>query len=89
MVVSQKIRLMERWESLTLAPHIFMATSIVPKAQHTQTPRVITVDKNAPYPSAIEVLKEDETIAEETELRQRNYLNNIIEQNHRNINESP
>lgn len=55
------------------------------KAQHTQPPRVITVDKNAAYPVAIETLKADETIAAETELRQSKYLNNVIEQEHRNI----
>jgi transposase, IS6 family len=40
-------------------------------AQHTQVPRVINVDKNA--------------IAQETELRQNKYLNNIVEQDHRSI----
>jgi transposase-like protein len=55
------------------------------KAQHTRTPRVITVDKNAAYPVAIEALKEDETLAETTELRQVKYLNNVVEQDHRNI----
>ncbi len=55
------------------------------KAQHTQTPRVITVDKNAAYPVAMETLKSEETIAEETELRHSKYLNNVIEQDHRNI----
>ena len=55
------------------------------KAQHTQAPRVITVDKNAAYPVAIEALKGDETLAAETELRQSKYLNNVIEQDHRNI----
>lgn len=55
------------------------------KATHTQTPRVITVDKNAAYPVAVEALKADETIAAETELRQSKYLNNVIEQDHRNI----
>jgi IS6 family transposase len=55
------------------------------KAQHTQTPRVITVDQNAAYLGAMEQLKADETMAEETELRQIKYLNNIIEQDHRNI----
>ncbi|MBD2028110.1 DDE-type integrase/transposase/recombinase [Leptolyngbya sp. FACHB-711] len=30
------------------------------KGQHTQAPRVITVDKNAAYPGAIEALQEDE-----------------------------
>jgi transposase-like protein len=55
------------------------------KAQHTQAPRVITVDKNAAYPVAIETLKADETIATETQLRQSKYLNNVIEQDHTNI----
>ncbi len=54
-------------------------------AQHTQTPRVITVDKNAAYPVAINELKEDKTLKTETELRQIKYLNNIIEQDHRNV----
>jgi len=53
--------------------------------QHTQAPRVITVDKNAAYPVAIKALKDDETIAGDTELRQSKYLNNIIEQDHRAI----
>jgi transposase-like protein len=55
------------------------------KAEHTQTPRVITVDKNAAYQVAVEALKADETIAEATKLRQSKYLNNVIEQDHRNI----
>ena len=55
------------------------------RAQHTQTPRVITVDKNAAYPVDIDELKEDKTLEAETKLRQSKYLNNIIEQDHRNI----
>lgn len=55
------------------------------KGQHTQTPRVINVDKNAAYPVAIEALKADEAIEKETELRQSKYLNNVIEQDHRHI----
>ncbi|MBD2000254.1 IS6 family transposase [Leptolyngbya sp. FACHB-541] len=55
------------------------------KGQHTQAPRVITVDKNAAYPVAMEVLKADETIEKETELRQSKYLNNMVEQDHRHI----
>lgn len=54
-------------------------------AQPTQAPRVINVDKNAAYPVAMDALKEEETIAQETELRQNKYLNNIVEQDHRNI----
>ncbi len=63
------------------------------KDQHNQAPRVITVDKNAAYPAAIDALKADETTLavsakqrdQATELRQSKYLNNIIEQDHRNI----
>jgi transposase-like protein len=55
------------------------------KGQHTQSPRVVTVDKNAAYPAAMETLKGEEAIEKETELRQSKYLNNIVEQDHRNI----
>ncbi|MBW4528184.1 MAG: DDE-type integrase/transposase/recombinase [Phormidium tanganyikae FI6-MK23] len=55
------------------------------KASHTQTPRVSTVDKNAAYPVAIEALKADKTLEETTELRQSKYMNNVIEQDQRNI----
>ncbi len=55
-------------------------------ASHTQTPRVIAVDKNAAYPIALKKLKKDETkLKVETQLRQSKYLNNIIEQDHRNV----
>jgi len=47
------------------------------KGQHTQAPRVITVDKNAAYPAAIETLKDDETIDKKTELRQSKYLGSV------------
>ncbi|WP_242043473.1 IS6 family transposase [Leptolyngbya sp. FACHB-671] len=55
------------------------------KASHVSQPRVINVDKNAAYPVAIERLKSDQTLAAQTELRQVKYLNNLIEQDHRNI----
>jgi len=55
------------------------------KAQHTQAPRVITVDKNAAYPVALETLKAEEALVAENKLRQSKYLNNVIEQDHRNI----
>src|SRR3712207_4802744 len=55
------------------------------KGQHNQAPRVITVDKNAAYPAAIDALKAEETIEQETELRQSKYLNHVIEQDHRHI----
>jgi len=54
-------------------------------SQHTQTPRVINVDKNAAYPVAIETLKEEETLVGTTELRQIKYLNNRVERDHKNI----
>ena len=53
------------------------------KASHTVEPRVITVDKNPSYPAAISDLKDDQDFTEATELRQRKYLNNIMEQDHR------
>ena len=54
-------------------------------ATHTQTPRVINVDKNAAYPKAALTLTEDETLPKTVELRQNKYLNNRIEQDHRFI----
>lgn len=54
-------------------------------AVHTQSPRVINVDKNAAYPKAIDELKEKEELFEQVELRQNKYLNNIVEQDHRFI----
>ena len=54
-------------------------------ATHTQTPRVINVDKNAAYPKATDTLVADETLPETVELRQIKYLNNQIEQDHRFI----
>ncbi len=55
------------------------------KASHVTKPHVINVDKNAAYPVAIETLKRDKTLAAESELRQVKLLNNMIEQEHRNI----
>jgi transposase-like protein len=55
------------------------------KADHTQTPRVINVDKNAAYPPAVDELKTKAKLSEDTELRPVKYLNNMIEQDHRRI----
>ena len=55
------------------------------KLSHNQGPRVINVDKNAAYPPAIDELKADQTLPENTELRPVKYLNNIVEQDHRAI----
>jgi len=52
-------------------------------ATHTSTPRVITVDKNAAYPQAFKELKAEEIMPSSCELRQRKYLNTIVEQDHR------
>jgi transposase, IS6 family len=54
-------------------------------ASHTQTPRVITVDKNAAYPKAFNGLKAERLMPDACELRQSKYLNNLIEQDHRFI----
>jgi IS6 family transposase len=52
-------------------------------ARHTTAPRVITVDKNAAYPPAFAVLQQERTLAETCLLRQCQYLNNLVEQDHR------
>src|SRR4028119_88345 len=54
-------------------------------ASHTQSPRVINVDKNAAYPPAVDDLKADEQLPETTQLRQVKYSNNQVEQDHRFI----
>jgi len=48
-------------------------------------PRVINVDKNRAYPVAVAALKKDGTIRRRCKLRQSKYLNNIVEQDHRNV----
>lgn len=55
------------------------------KAAHNQQPRVITVDKNPAYPTAMDELKTKQELPQTVELRQRKYLNNIVEQDHRFI----
>jgi transposase-like protein len=55
------------------------------RARHTQNPRVVNVVQNAAYPVAADAMNEDETIELKVELRQVKYLNNMIEQDHRNI----
>jgi IS6 family transposase len=49
------------------------------------TPRVVTVDKNAAYPKAFKELKAERNLPDHCELRQKKYLNNLIEQDHRFI----
>ena len=50
---------------------------------HCVKPRVVSVDKNAAYPSAFKVCVETETFEKNTKLRQSKYLNNVIEADHR------
>jgi transposase, IS6 family len=45
-------------------------------------PRVINADKNPACPAAIRALKREGTLPRRVRLRQRKYLNNIIEQDH-------
>ena len=52
---------------------------------HTCSPQVINVDKNAAYPPAIDELKVKENRIRSCQLRQNKYLNNIVEQDHRFI----
>jgi transposase, IS6 family len=54
-------------------------------APHTSTPRVITVDKNPSYPKAYKELKAEGILPAACDLRQRKYLNNLVEQDHRFI----
>ena len=48
-------------------------------------PRVINVDKNRAYPAAVDELKKAGTIGRCCKLRQCKYLNNVVEQDHRNV----
>ena len=50
---------------------------------HTVNPRTITVDKNPAYPRAIADMKRAGELWRFSKLRQRKYLNNIVEQDHR------
>ncbi|MFC3882007.1 IS6 family transposase [Bacillus songklensis] len=52
---------------------------------YVSKPRVITVDKNPAYPVAIQELKEEMSMPEDIQVRQIQYLNNIVEQDHRFI----
>ena len=52
---------------------------------HTMNPRSITVDKNTAYPKAAAEMKKDGELWRRSRLRQVKYLNNILEQDHRNV----
>jgi IS6 family transposase len=53
------------------------------RARHTAPLRVVTVDKNAAYPSAFETLQQEGMLPDSCTLRQCTYLNNVVEQDHR------
>jgi transposase, IS6 family len=48
-------------------------------------PRVINVDKNPAYPRELEDLKGEGAISRRCRLRECKYLNNLVEQDHRNV----
>jgi hypothetical protein len=50
-----------------------------------RSPRVINVDKNPSYPPVIGVLKSEGTLRRRCRLRPVQYLNNVLEQDHRAI----
>lgn len=52
---------------------------------HVVNPRTVTVDKNAAYPRAVREMKRSGRLWRFSRLRQRKYLNNIVEQDHRRI----
>src|SRR6476620_5658331 len=58
----------------TAAAKRFLAKAL--GASHTTTPRVITVDKNAAYPKALNELKAEGILPPASELRLVKYLNN-------------
>ena len=69
---------------MVLPPHSF--GQLAQKAHSGNLPpRVINVDKNRAYPPAVEDLKQDGIIRRGCCLRQCKHLNNIVEQDHRNV----
>ena len=55
------------------------------KSKYNRQPRVINVDKNAAYPSAIKELKAEKILEKKSKARQVKYLNNLVEQDHRGV----
>ena len=55
------------------------------RGENHQAPRVINTDEHAGYPPAIVRLKAEETLEENCRHRAVQYLNNILEQDHRAI----
>jgi IS6 family transposase len=52
---------------------------------HVSKPRVITVDKNPAYPIAVEEWRKEKNMPSGTQFRQKKYVNNSVEQDHRFI----
>ena len=48
-------------------------------------PRLINVDKNRVYPTAVEELRVEGTLRRRCRLRQCKYLSNVVEQDHRTV----
>ncbi len=61
------------------------STNKMLNAKHTEFPRVMTVDKHPGYQAAFDYLKIFTNKLRQISLRQCQYLNNIIEQDHRRI----
>jgi len=53
------------------------------RTSHTTLPHVTSVDNDAAYPPAFEVLQQERTVPETCRLRQCKHLNHVVEQDHR------
>jgi transposase, IS6 family len=58
------------------------------RSQNHSRPRVINVDKNPAYPKAVEDLKQARELGQRCRCRPIRYLNNVVEQDHRAINDA-
>jgi transposase-like protein len=67
----------------TLAAHTFLLKSL--GNDHTIQPRVITTDCAPTYPKAIADRQKERFLSQNCTLRQSQYLNNLVEQDHRFI----
>jgi IS6 family transposase len=55
------------------------------RSSHTQSPRSLSLDKNAAYPPAIRELQKEKKLPSHIDIRRIKYLNNMVEQDHRFI----
>lgn len=53
--------------------------------RHHSEPEVVTIDKSGANTAALSTLNADKSDEEKISIRQNKYLNNLIEQDHRNI----